>query len=301
MNSFGLCKKVKLHIYLEGAVSPEFVRQICQIGSIRITDGSDKSGNNSWQNLEQFLCPYEVVANIFLVEKNFEPLIRHFHDQQVKESAIYTVIVLEPHLWNERPSERWEGFLNIETKVSDEYEKKYRNFTYFVIVCIGYFSPEKTLEVAQIASNVKAKNVGGFGMAGNKKKFKVSDFTESLNDSGNSGLGITVHPGEICVAKFIDEAVRLGVTRIGHGVRSRESEETIAELLEKNILLESCLVSNIALALYPSLEEHPINFLLNKNLPIFTLAGDFPYCSATLSKEYEDIHNDFWSKRGDIQ
>ena len=49
----------------------------------------------------------------------------------------------------------------------------------------------------------------------------------------DSGLGTTTHAGEICGAKSVDEAIKLGVTRIGHGVRSCESEETIINLLKE--------------------------------------------------------------------
>ena len=38
---------------------------------------------------------------------------------------IYTEIFLGPHLWSDRPDDRWERFLNIASKVADEYEKKY--------------------------------------------------------------------------------------------------------------------------------------------------------------------------------
>ncbi len=293
MSSFGLCKKVELHIHLEGAASPEFVREICQSNSKPIPEVFDKSGNYNWQNFDQFLHTYEIVTNLFLEEKNFDALIRHVLDKQVRENVIYTEIFLGPHLWDDKPTERWEGFLNIAKKVADEYKKKYGIFAYFIIVCIRHLGPEKALEAAKFASNTKAKNVVGFGMAGDEKKFKVSDFSESFNYARKSGLGITVHAGEVCGAKSVDEAVKLGVTRIGHGVRSAESEETIVKILEKNILLEICPGSNIALGLYPSLEEHPINFLLSKNLPISISTDDPSFFFTTLSKEYEDLHNVF--------
>ena len=265
MNSFELCKKVELHIHLEGAASPAFVREICQSSSKQIPEVFDKNGNYNWQNFDQFLRIYEIVTNLFLEEKHFEALIRHVLDKQVTENVIYNEIFLGPHLWSDRPTERWERFLNIAKKVANEYEKKYGIYTYFIIVCIRHLGPEKALEAARFASSVKIKNVVGFGMAGDEKKFKTSDFTDCFNYARKSGLGITVHAGEICGAKSVDEAIQLGVTRIGHGVRSNESEETIVKLLEKNILLEICPGSNIALGLYPSLEEHPVNFLLNKN------------------------------------
>ena len=293
MSSFALCKKVELHIHLEGAASPEFVREICYSSGMQIPEIFDKSGNYKWQDFDQFLAIYEIVTNIFLDEKNFEALVRHVLDKQVKENVIYTEIFLGPHLWSDRPNDRWERFLNIASKVANEYEKKYGIHTYFIIVCIRHLGPEKALEASRFASKVKDKNVVGFGMAGDETKFKTLDFTRSFDFAKNSGLGTTAHAGEICGAKSVDEAIKLGVTRVGHGVRSCESEETIINLSKENILLEVCPGSNIALGLYPSLDDHPINFLFNKDLPISISTDDPSFFSTSLSKEYQDLHDVF--------
>ena len=293
MSSFALCKKVELHIHLEGAASPEFVRETCYNSGMEIPEIFDKSGNYKWQNFDQFLTIYEIVTNIFLDEKNFEALVRHVLDKQVKENVIYTEIFLGPHLWSDRPTELWERFLNIAKKVADEYEKEHGIYTYFIIVCIRHLGPQKALEASRFASMVKDKNVVGFGMAGDETKFNTLDFMRSFAFAKDSGLGTTTHAGEICGAKSVDEAIKLGVSRIGHGVRSCESEETIIKLSKENILLEVCPGSNIALGLYPSLDDHPINFLLNKNLPVSISTDDPPFFSTNLSKEYQDLHNVF--------
>ena len=293
MSSFALCKKVELHIHLEGAASPEFVREICYSSGMQIPDIFDKSGNYKWQNFDQFLTIYEIVTNIFLDEKNFEALVRHVLDKQVKENVIYTEIFLGPHLWSYKPNDRWERFLNIASKVADEYEKNYGIYTYFIIVCIRHLGPEKALEASRFASNVTNKNVVGFGMAGDETKFNTLDFMRSFDFAKQSGLGTTTHAGEICGAKSVDEAIKLGVTRVGHGVRSCESEETIINLLKENILLEVCPGSNIALGLYSSLDDHPINFLLIKGVPVSISTDDPPFFSTSLSKEYQDLHNVF--------
>ena len=47
-------------------------------------------------------------------------------------------------------------------------------YTYFIIVCIRHLGPEKALEVSRFASKVKDKNVVGFGMAGDEKKFNTN-------------------------------------------------------------------------------------------------------------------------------
>ena len=91
----------------------------------------------------------------------------------------------------------------------------------------------------------------------------------------------------------MDDAIALGVARIGHGVRSKENKQTIHRLLERNIMLEICPGSNVALGLYPALRDHPVYFFHSKNLPISISTDDPPFFSTTLSKEYEDLHNAF--------
>ena len=125
MSSFTSCKKVELHLHLEGAASPHFVRDICKSSGTQIPDIFDKAGNYNWQNFDQFLTIYEIVTNLFLEEIHFEALIRHVLGKQDKENVIYNEIFLGPHLWSDKPSSRWERFLEIARNVADEYKKKY--------------------------------------------------------------------------------------------------------------------------------------------------------------------------------
>ena len=125
MSSFTSCKKVELHLHLEGAASPHFVRDICKSSGTQIPEIFDKAGNYKWQNFDQFLSIYEIVTNLFLEEKNFEALIRHVLDKQVKENVLYSEIFLGPHLWSDTPSNRWERFLEIASKAAGEYKKKF--------------------------------------------------------------------------------------------------------------------------------------------------------------------------------
>ena len=62
MSSFALCKKVELHIHLEAAASPEFVRETCCSSGMEIPEIFDKNGNYKWQNFDQFLTIYEIVT-----------------------------------------------------------------------------------------------------------------------------------------------------------------------------------------------------------------------------------------------
>ena len=58
-------------------------------------------------------------------------------------------------------------------------------------------------------------------------------------------------------------------------------------------MLEICPGSNIALGLYPSLKEHPINYLYNKKLAISISTDDPPFFSTSLTKEYKNLERVF--------
>ena len=55
MSSYTSFKKIELHLHLEGAASPHFVRDICKSSGTQIPEIFDKAGNYNWQNFDQFL------------------------------------------------------------------------------------------------------------------------------------------------------------------------------------------------------------------------------------------------------
>ena len=78
----------------------------------------------------------------------------------------------------------------------------------------------------------------------------------------------------------------LPIQRIGHGVNAIHSVETIARLKDKNIALEICPSSNIALGLFNNLPSHPLHRLQQEGLSISINSDDPPFFRTNLAKEY---------------
>ena len=81
-------------------------------------------------------------------------------------------------------------------------------------------------------------------------------------------------------------ALTLPVTRIGHGVRSIEDPDLVAELAERRIVLEVCPTSNVVLGLYPSYEEHPLPALCAAGVHVTLGSDDPPWFGASIGGEY---------------
>ena len=109
---------------------------------------------------------------------------------------------------------------------------------------------------------------------------------------------ITVHAGEWDGPENIRKAINLlHPTRLGHGVRSIEDPDLIKEIIEKDIVLETCPTSNIATKIYKNYEVHPVKELFESGVKITVNSDDPPFFNASISGEYEVMFNLGLSKK----
>jgi adenosine deaminase len=109
-----------------------------------------------------------------------------------------------------------------------------------------------------------------------------------------AGLQLTSHAGEWGGPDSVRDAIRdLGVARIGHGVRAIEDDALIDEILEKDVVLEVCPGSNVALGVYASLKDHPIAKLRERGVKVTVSTDDPPFFHTTMRKEFGDLSEVF--------
>ncbi|MEF9604783.1 adenosine deaminase, partial [Paracoccus sp. PXZ] len=95
----------------------------------------------------------------------------------------------------------------------------------------------------------------------------------------------------------IRDALALGVTRIGHGIRAVEDAQLLRDLAERGITLEVCPGSNIALGLVPGWAAHPIARLADAGVRVTVSTDDPPFFHTTLSQEYQRLADAFgWAE-----
>jgi len=89
---------------------------------------------------------------------------------------------------------------------------------------------------------------------------------------------ITVHAGEWDGPENIRNAINLlHPTRLGHGVRSIEDPDLVKEIIQRNIVLETCPTSNIATKIYKNYETHPVKKLFDAGVKITVNSDDPPF------------------------
>ena len=73
----------------------------------------------------------------------------------------------------------------------------------------------------------------------------------------------------------------------GHGVRSIEDPDLVKEIIDKDIILETCPTSNIATKIYKDYVDHPVKTLFDQGVKVTVNSDDPPFFNATINGEYK--------------
>lgn len=136
--------------------------------------------------------------------------------------------------------------------------------------------PERATSLAELAGRYAGDGVVGFGLANDEAANPTTAFGPAFDIARDNGLLSVPHAGELTDAVDILGAVdRLGADRIGHGIRAVTDGRVLEHLADRQVCLEVCPASNVALGAIDHLAEHPLPHLRAAGCAV-TLAADDP-------------------------
>ncbi|MCZ6672757.1 MAG: adenosine deaminase [Verrucomicrobia bacterium] len=101
------------------------------------------------------------------------------------------------------------------------------------------------------------------------------------------GVGISIHAGEAEKKDtHISDTLRLGATRIGHGINLFRDPPTMQMMRGENFLIEINLISNHLLGYTPDLDEHPFPIYMRQGIPCCLNTDDRGLWHSNMTDEY---------------
>ncbi len=288
--------KTELHIHLEGAAPTDFIRT--QSNKYGIDLANFVEGDRYlWRDFNDFLKTYEAVMSVLKTPEDFDELTRAVLNAQADHGVFYTEITLGVVLMCENDPVRWKEMLSAINEAADYVEKSRGIIARFTAVIVRHFGVDCAEKTANVVANNLMERVSGFGMAGAEDYGLPVDFSRAYSHAREAGLGLTVHAGEWCGPTQIEQSIKeLGVTRLGHGVRSVESSETLALIKDRDIHLEVNPGSNVALGASGSWAVHQIHRLKEEGISFSISTDDPPYFETTMTREYQELSELGWDK-----
>ncbi|MDO9640200.1 MAG: adenosine deaminase [Pseudotabrizicola sp.] len=286
--------KVELHLHLEGAAPPAFIRGLASEKRLDIAGIFDEHGHYQYTDFWDFLKVYEAATSALKSPEDYARLTLAVLEESAASGVVYSETFLSPDFCGGRDIGAWREYLHAIREAADQAERTMGITLRGIITCIRHFGPEKAREVARCAADTAGDWIVGFGIAGDEKVLTPKDYLWSFDCAREAGLRLTAHAGEWGGPQSVRDAVNdLGVERIGHGVRAIEDLALVDELAERGIVLEVCPGSNVALGLYPDWRSHPIGQLYDRGVKVTVSTDDPPFFHTTMEREFEELHRAF--------
>jgi adenosine deaminase len=286
--------KVELHSHLEGTIPPALVRKIAKRNKIKLKDDLFTAKDSfAWGDFVAFLKAYDEASFCLRKSIDYEDITYEYYKSCAIEGTIYAETFISPD-HADAVGINYKEMINGCARGIDRVEKEFDFIGRLIVSCVRHLGPDQAVKVARLMVDNPHPYVVGFGMGGNESMYTMSDFAPAYNIVSEAGYASTVHAGEICGPESVWDAINsLPISRIGHGVRSVEDDKLLVELFNRNIALEVCPGSNLALNVYPDWENHPLKHILESGISVSLNSDDPPFFNTSVGKEYQNAASFF--------
>ena len=285
-------KKAELHVHLEGTITPAMAHQLAKRNQLVMPEGLIAADGRSYLSRDflHFLQVYDTVAAFIKTPQDYYDITFDYLRANALENTLYVEMMYSPD-----HAEQVSGIPSIEhlhaiQQAIDDAKTQFDIVGRIIITAVRHFGADAAIRVAENAAKQSVPCATGFGLGGDEFNYPPKLFKKAYQIAAEAGLYCTVHAGEFAPASGMLEAIEhLPIQRIGHGVQSIHSPETMALLKERNIALEICPSSNIALGLFKDFSSHPFPQFLESGINISLNSDDPPFFGTTLPQEYERV------------
>lgn len=268
--------KAELHLHIEGSFEPELMFEIAKRNNITLAYESVESLKNAYKfnNLQEFLDIYYTGAQVLLFEEDFFDLTWAYLTKVNSENVVHVEVFFDPQTHTNRgvPFDVViRGIYRALEKAKSEF-----NMTYKLIMSyLRHLSEEEAFKTLE--SSIPYMDwIDGVGLDSSELGNPPSKFINVFKASAERGFKLAAHAGEEGPVEYIWEAINLlNVDRIDHGNRCLDDEILVQVLIEKNMGLTLCPLSNVELKVIQKMEEHPVLKMLEKGL-LATIHSDDP-------------------------
>jgi aminodeoxyfutalosine deaminase len=134
----------------------------------------------------------------------------------------------------------------------------------------------------------------GFGLGGPEQGVPRPQFRDVFRRARDLGLRSVPHAGESAGPQsIVDSLDVLQAVRIGHGIAAAQDAPLMADLVDRDVVLEVCPTSNVCTRAVPSLEEHPFPVLRDAGVRLTLNTDDPGMFDTDLNREYLIAHQVF--------
>lgn len=279
--------KTELHLHIEGTLEPELMFELAARNGISLPFSSVEAVRAAYEftDLQSFLDIYYQGAAVLVTEDDFADLmsayLRRAHDDGVRHAEIF----FDPQTHTERGvgfETFMRGFARAQQNAADEL-----GVTSALIMCFLRHLPPASARATLDAARPYLDQITAVGLDSGEVGNPPELFAEVYAEARALGLRAVAHAGEEGPPSYIRGALDvLGAERIDHGVRIVEDEELLRRVVESEIPLTMCPLSNVKLRVFDALPDHNLKVLLDRGVRVTINSDDPAYFGGYVGDNY---------------
>lgn len=273
--------KAELHVHLEGSIPPALALRLAARHGVRLP-GDERGADGvrdafRFVDFDHFIRVYIALSRCLQTVDDIREVIVALAERLRGQGVVHAEVTFTPITHTTRGVA--EETLLAGLVAGREAAAAMGVSIAFVLDIVRSFADqaEPTLAFALRLQQRIGDGVAGLGLGGPEgADHPLGPMVDVFARARAAGLRSLPHAGELLGPPSVRAAIeRLGADRIGHGVRAIEDPALVEELAARQIPLEVCPSSNVALGVYPDLAHHPLPRLLAAGVAV-SLATDDP-------------------------
>ena len=279
---------IELHCHLDGSLSKEDISYLCRINHKEDIDlnAIKLTADKSVRSLNDYLQCFDFPISVLQTAESITYATYSLYKRLASQGIVYAEVRFAPQQHTSHGLTQEQAVMASLSGL--EMAKRETQIAGQLILCCmrGANTNAANKKTIDVAASFFGKGVCAVDLAGAEALYPNESFQEEFKMARDLNLPITIHAGEASGANSVWSAIKMGATRIGHGIHAAEDPQLLEFLAMTKIGLEVCPTSEVDTCAIPSYESCPVPLFLKKGL-LFTLAtDDMMVSNITIGEEY---------------
>ena len=268
--------KADLHVHLEGTIEPELMLELARKNDVRLAYQSVDEIKNAYEfdSLDHFLSLYYQGTRVLKEGADFYAITKAYLYRAHQQNTIHSEIFIDPQTHVPKGISLDEILEGVNEAIR-EAEAEYGATTSLILCFLRNHGAPEAIRILKENKHLY-HHFRAIGIAASEIDHPPKEFKKLFELAAAIGFKLTAHAGEEGPAQYVSSAVYdLKVDRIDHGNSAIEDEQLMQYLIEKQIPLTMCPLSNLRLQVLDIIENHPIHEMMQRGVKV-TINSDDP-------------------------
>lgn len=293
--------QVELHLHIEGTLEPELIFELAARNNVELPYATleELRAQYEFQDLQSFLDLYYRNMAVLRTEQDFADLTRAYLARAASAGVRHAEIMVDPQAHTSRGVPLRVCIDGISSALANS-EEEFGITTELIAAFLRDQPAEDALTVLEELLVLKAPIIG-IGLDSAESGNPPRNFVALYERARQAGLKCIAHAGEEGPPDYIRQALDLlRVDRIDHGIRCMEDEDLVQRLVDEQVPLTVCPLSNVRLRAVDTLAEHPLPRMLERGLNVSVHSDDPAYFGGYLDENVSSVREVFGLDSGQL-